>query len=1275
MAVPPAPAGSGGSSTEADAPLASGGGGGGAPAAASSGDGGGASGSGGGGGASGFARRVPGPAFGGGKGGGGEASPYWRTSLGPSALVELLDQLEGAAAVGGSLQSSPAGAPSRASGAAAAAGRRSPPPGSPSDGSNPSTAGAGLMEPLAAHVDAASTADAGDEADGGLPTLGDFLDEDDLVSEARSGNERLLAYLTADANLQELLTLCIEPSGSALAAVLSGDADQAKAAHHSAKRQYAAAEVLTASVPQLLDALVCGRPPPLERLWDALRHTPAGQLDTFAAGRITRVLSSVLASRGEELLHYLCIANGPAASEAAAPGGALSALVSHVALPVVADLFVRLLDAPDEPEGEPDPSCGSGLVRSSDEEPSAAVPSASSEVPRPAALQLLADCDVVVALIASSVSQLPLPSAAGSGADQLLREETVTACLTTVVAMTRRLLYLHTVGVAVPAAIFVHAGGPATDALGRALDVALTAEADGQALLLRQLLVALKELMDAAMPPPSTDGDGGEGGFGGPGGGGGASIGGARVGGGGGVMGGRSRPLPRFAAAGRQGYGNRFRAPTRGRPGVGVGRPAGASGTGAALQTQPVSPASAMAVADADSVPEVVDQVVDDIDDDAVANACASTPSTAENRDGKAGAPAVEAAPPTPVDPVVPLAPLEGVIMARLPTLLSLLTHRLDRARTSTIPVPTGAAGLALTPPTPSADTALGLTGLRVAELLATMLARGSADGVGSLSKHGVPATLLSTITAYPWTSMLHAAVSGCIKAALAADAHPYRVRAWREAGLLSWLNEVWTAGNVADGCAAGSRGEPPRARGDGGDGTTGEGNSQQRRSSADSSSPTASTVTPPNNDVSDASSEAREVRRQREGGVGGVSRLRPAYMGHLVSVAVDVGAWLDRLQPPSASGSGATNADVVPSDSEVSAIRALLAGAVGEAVTAQERPLGERPGTTDGGAAGAPLDGRQVEDEEDAVEEVVEVIYDYNAGEGDDASDVSDVMDVQAEVDGAVTRGRSSSRSSAAGDARGRSLSAAFTEALPDKTDRKKASVSDGSVAGSRGGGRGSGRRAGPSVASPSAAITELADDDEDIQTVDVEDVVPSASGSRKTPSPPPALPSAPAAAPHMNGNVSGAPRVTGTASGVAPVVRGVAAMDLSSSDDEDEYVKFDPDADDFVDADGDDGYDALVGDPAGASAPGGSKTPASASLALLAGAAPPPPTRVGDFVAADGGCSSSDDDGEWEPFDPNDDDDEEEDDDGGDGAGNAMEGASSAVTGGSGGSATPPP
>lgn len=1029
-------------------------------------------------------------------------------------------------------------------------------------------------------------------------------------------------------------------------------------------------------MPQLLDALVCGRPPPLELLWDALRHTPAGGLDTLAAGRITRVLASVLASRGEELLRYLCAANGRAGSGAAAPGGALSALVRHVALPVVADLFVRLLDTPDQQEGEPDPASSGGLVRSLDENPATLSPSGPSEAPRPAALQLLAGCDVIVALTISAVTQSPSSSAAGGGADQLLREETVTACFTTVLAMTRRLLYLHTVGVEVPPAIFVYAGGPTTDALGGALDAALAAEADGQPLALRRLLVAVTELMDAAMPPRSSDGDVAEGGLGGAGGGGGASIGGARGGGGGGVMGGRSRPLPRFAAAGRQGYGNRFRAPARGRPGVGVGRPTGGSGAGAAWQTQPVSPASAMAAADADSVPEVVDQVVDDIDDDAVANACASATAAAESPEAQAGAPAVEAAPPVPVEPVVSLAPLEGVVLARLPALLSLLTRRVNRARTSTIPVPTGAAGLARSPRTPSADTALGLTGLRVAELLATVLARGSADGVGALSQQGVPATLLDAITAYPWTSMLHAAVSRCIKAALAVDAHPYRVRAWREAGLLSWLNEAWTAGDVADGCATGSRGEPPRAEGDNGDGIAGGNSSQLRRSSSDSSSPTASATTPPNKDVSEASREAREVRRQREGGVGGVSRLRPAYMGHLVSIAVDVGAWLDRLQPSSVGGGVATNAEAPPSEADVSAIRALLAGAVGEAVEAQERPLGERHGATDGGAAGGPLDGRQEEDDEDAVEEVVEVIFDYQSGEGD--ADVSDVVDVQAEADEAVARGLSSSKSGATEDARGRSLSAALAEALPDKADGMKTAGSGNSIASSRGSGRGSGRRAGPSVASQSAAITELADDDEDIQTVDVEDVVPSASGSMKTPSPPPALPSTPspppAAAPHMNGKVSGVPWVAGTASGVASATAAVAAMDLSSSDDEDEYVKFDPDADDFVDADGDDEYAALAGGPAGASATGVSKRPATASLAVPAGAASPPPTRVSDFVAADGGGSSSDDDGEWEPFDPNDDD-EGEGDDSGDGVGNVSEGASPASTGGSGGSAAPPP
>lgn len=1073
---------------------------------------------------------------------------------------------------------------------------------------------------------------------------------------------------------QELLTLCIAPSGPALAAVLSGDAARAKAAHHSAKRQYAAAEVLTASVPRLLDALVCGRPPPLERLWDALRHTPPGGLDNLAAGRITRVLAAVLASRGEELLRHLCAANGRSvSSKAAAPGGALSALVRHVSLPVVADLFVRLLDTPDQQEGEPDPAGGSGLVRSSDEEPSA---SAHAEAPRAAALQLLADCDVVVVLITSAVSQFSSSSSAGGGADQLLREETVTATLTTVVAITRRLLYLHTVGVEVPPAIFVYANGPAADAIGGALDAALSAEANGQPLPLRRMLVAMRELMDAAMPPPSGDGNSPESGLGGAAGAGGVGVSGARGAGGGGVMGGRARPLPRFAAAGRQGYGNRFRAPARGRPGGGVGRPAGGGGAGITWQTQqPVSPASAMAAADADAVPEVVDQVVEDIDDDAVANACTNTTAAAENAEAKAGAPAVDATPPAPVEPVVSLAALEGVLMARLPALLCLLTRRLNRARTTTIPVPMGSIGLALSPPTLSADSALGLTGLCVAELLATVLARGSADGVGTLSQQGVPATLLAAITAYPWTSMLHAAVSRCIKTALAVDAHPYRVRAWREAGLLRWLNEAWTAGNVADGCATGSRDEPPRAEG-GGDDATADGNSApQRRSSSDLSSPAAVAAAPPNNSASEASREARELRRQREGGAGGVSRLRPAYMGHLVSIAVDVGAWLDRLQPPSVSGSGATSAEAAPSEPDVAAIRALLGGSVGEAVTAQERPLGERHGAMDGGAAGGPLDGRQ-EDDDDAVEEVVEVIFDYQSGEGDDASDVSDAMDVQAEADGAVARGRSSSKSGAAGDARKRSLSAALAEALPDKSDRKKPAGSGDNVASRRSGGRGSGRRADPSVASQSAAVTELEEGDEE----PVEDNDPPEGEAVKTPSPPPALPSTPspppATVPHVNGKVAAASRAAGTASDLASATAAVAAMDLSSSDDEDEYVKFDPDADDFPEWPVDGGCAASAVGAAVASTTGGAKTPAAPILAVPAGAPSSPPTRVSNFVAADGD-SSSDEDGDWEPFDPDDDDDDEE--EGGDGSGEGVGqdsgAASPASTGGSSDMAAPPP
>jgi len=1070
--------------------------------------------------------------------------------------------------------------------------------------------------------------------------------------------------------LQELLSMCIAPSGPALTAVLSGDSLQAKHAHHSAKRQYAAAELLTSSVPQLLDALVCGRPPPLERLWDALRYTRSGHLDPLAAGRIARVLASVLAARGDEVLQHLRATSERASTEnrgasrtGSAPGGALSALVRHVSLQPIADLFVRLLDPPDPQEGDADQAGGWGLARNTDEERvGGSSPSAASEAPRASVLELLAGSDIIQALTSSAMAPYapPYTRYAASGPDLQLREETIAASLAVVLAMTRRLLFLDTLGVAVPPAIFVYAGGSATSALASALDVALIAEEEGHPLPLRRLLLSMRDLIEVTVPPPPVEIDGYGGGLGG-GGASGSAMGGGR-GGGGGAMGGRSRNMPRFAGAGRQAYGSRFRASARGRPLTGGGRPAGgaaaygyeAVGTsaGASKHPVPVSPASAMANADADSIPGVVDQIVDDIDDDAVANVCVSAAAAASGDAGLGlyahpGGPSAHDVQMSPTDPVVSLAQLEGVLLSRLPRVLKLLTRRLRLANTATIPVPAGSVGLTLSP-TPSADSVLGLTAMGVAELLATVLARGSADGVAALAREGVPIMLLGAVTSYPWASMLHAAVYKCLKAALASHAQPYRMKAWMSAGLLLWVRDTWAEGNMADGCAPGSRGGPGRPRADATGAVSSDaaaaaaagGNSPQRRRRSPtsavgvSSSPSAAAATEDDGAITSveeaaaaqATPEVQEERRQRAGGAGGVSRLRPAYMGHLVSIAVDVGGWLDRVRPPSpAPAAGAAPpAHWWPSEQEVTIFRELLSGAVCETVALQEQPLGEQQGDDDGGGTGGLLGSRQEEDDEDPVEETVEVIFDYLSGDGEEPVDVSDVVNSH-------SGGRSSSSRDATGDGRGRSVSSALAKALPDAADRKAASS-----------GRGSSRRgvrhAAQSRASQSTAITELADDDEDIQTVDVEDVDPSTRDSMKTPPPPPSLPPppppfaadgrlpAPVSAPHMNGKIPGG----ASAAAVASATAAVAAMDLSSSDDDDEYVKFDPDADDFVDGDeeGDDGA-------------GGAAKPATPDLDLPDESAPHP-TRVSNFVA-DGAASSSDDDGEWEPFNPDDDEDDE--------------------------------
>ena len=319
--------------------------------------------------------------------------------------------------------------------------------------------------------------------------------------------------------------MCIAPSGPALTAVLSGDSLQAKHAHRSAKRQYAAAELLTSSVPQLLDALVRGRPPPLERLWDALRYTRSGHLDPLAAGRIARVLASVLAARGDEVLQHLRATSERASTEnrgasrtGSAPGGALSALVRHVSLQPIADLFVRLLDPPDPQAGDADHPGGWGMARNTDEERvGGSSPSAASEAPRASVLELLAGSDIIQALTSSAMAPFAPPCTryAASGQDRQLQEETIAASLAVVLAMTRRLLFLNTLGVSLPPAIFVYAGGSATSALASALDLALIAEGEGHPLPLRRLLLSMRDLIEVTVPPPPMEDDGFGGGLGG----------------------------------------------------------------------------------------------------------------------------------------------------------------------------------------------------------------------------------------------------------------------------------------------------------------------------------------------------------------------------------------------------------------------------------------------------------------------------------------------------------------------------------------------------------------------------------------------------------------------------------------------------------------------------------------------------------------------------------------------------------------------------------------
>lgn len=281
---------------------------------------------------------------------------------------------------------------------------------------------------------------------------------------------------------QEVLSVGIVPMSPALAGVLSGDLVPAEAALLSAKRQYVASE--------LLDALVCGVRQPSSACGRSSSGRPRGSWTPSARSSLHGCWRRCW-SCGEKRFSATC-ARRPL-------GQRRRRRVVGGRPPQRTRRGVRVLPPPAAPcrrwcamslcrpwrtclcgcwaRPTSETGTGTGIAAAAAAAAEGRAPQAhgrgaagvggghplaSSEEPRPAALQLLAACDVIRALLSWAMAQLPLESAAtgagtapragsagggGGGGDaaggavQQLWEGTVAACLTLVLSLTRRLLY------------------------------------------------------------------------------------------------------------------------------------------------------------------------------------------------------------------------------------------------------------------------------------------------------------------------------------------------------------------------------------------------------------------------------------------------------------------------------------------------------------------------------------------------------------------------------------------------------------------------------------------------------------------------------------------------------------------------------------------------------------------------------------------------------------------------------------------------------------------
>jgi len=337
------------------------------------------------------------------------------------------------------------------------------------------------------------------------PRLEQFLDDEDLLPECRSDNQRLIDYLTQDHIITQLIDLSTRRPGGAQNAITTSNiaqevknTDMLDAEDHAKRRfkwPYMASEVLAAEVERISDAvLASSRRAHLDSLLEFLDASP-GSLDLFLCMHFGKVFNALLRTQHLRLLE-----------EISKRKAFIGKLVSHVSSSPVAEILVRLLDGPESEEYN-----------------------ANGNPPAHAAVALLTDCDVLQKLSSvfhdAASEQLHLerlsssspPSSAtannreasdddASSAElERYREETMESVTNTVVGITMKVLRMPVMKLEVPRGLNVY-GNP--EVVGRMLDGGI--EAARRKMPSSALGYALKlvtELMttDANLAPEEPD--------------------------------------------------------------------------------------------------------------------------------------------------------------------------------------------------------------------------------------------------------------------------------------------------------------------------------------------------------------------------------------------------------------------------------------------------------------------------------------------------------------------------------------------------------------------------------------------------------------------------------------------------------------------------------------------------------------------------------------------------------------------------------------------------